>query len=295
MDHTAFIAALPAARKAALMARSDRAGLWHLTLYLAALVSLGAGIAAQVPLWPLLMLPYGVLLVFLFTLSHECTHQTPFRTPWLNDLIGHAIAPVIALPFVWFRYFHLAHHKYTNDPARDPEIAGHPRPGTWGRYLLYLSGWLYWRGMAAQIWANAFGTIDAPYLPARKHRALRREARLLLAVYAFAVLTLIWSPLLLWLWLVPVLIGQPFLRAYLLAEHGLCPPVANMFENTRTTLTGRLVRFVAWNMPFHAEHHAAPNVPFHQLPALHQDMAPHLKSISESYTAFTRDYQHSLR
>ena len=39
-----------------------------------------------------------------------------------------------------------------------------------------------------------------------------------------------------------------------------------MLENSRTTYTNALVRFLAWNMPFHAEHHAWPSIPFHALP-----------------------------
>ena len=83
--------------------------------------------------------------------------------------------------------------------------------------------------------------------------------------------------------------------ADLLAEHGHCPPVANMLENTRTTLTNRLVRFLAWNMPCHAEHHARPMVPFHKLPDLHRDMRAHLKSISPSYTDFTATCARGLK
>ena len=81
------------------------------------------------------------------------------------------------------------------------------------------------------------------------------------------------SPALLWVWIVPILLGQPFLRAYLLAEHARCPHVANMLENTRTTFTTALVRLIAWNMPFHAEHHAYPAVPFHKLPRFHAVVA----------------------
>ncbi|MCP4820012.1 MAG: fatty acid desaturase, partial [Shimia sp.] len=83
-------------------------------------------------------------------------------------------------------------------------------------------------------------------------------------------------------------------RAYLLAEHGLCPPVTNMLANSRTTATNRLVRFLAWNMPYHAEHHAFPNVPFHQLPSLHSSLKPHLQSTSDSYTGFNKDYASRL-
>ncbi|KIC39732.1 fatty acid desaturase [Leisingera sp. ANG-M7] len=294
MDHTALIKSLPPETKAALTARSDAAGLRHLALYLAALAACTAGLALQIPFWPLLMVPQGILLVFLFTLSHECTHQTPFRSKWLNEAAGHFCAIAIALPFVWFRYFHLAHHKYTNDPQRDPELEHGGRPGTFGQWLTYLSGWGYWRAMAATLWRNAFGTINAPYLPERRHAHVQLEARALLVLYAAALLSLLASPLVLWLWIVPLLIGQPFLRAYLLAEHGLCPPVANMLENSRTTFTNRVVRFLAWNMPYHAEHHAFPNVPFHRLPAFHTFTRAHLKSTSDGYGEFTADYLRQL-
>lgn len=294
MDHRSLVAALPAGVRSDLTERSDRAGLSHLALYAGALTLTTAGIAAQVPLWPVLLLPQGLLLAFLFTLSHECTHATPFRSTWLNEAVGHLCAVPIALPFVWFRYFHLAHHKHTNDPDHDPELAGKPRPKSWRSLAIYLTGWRYWTGAVGTLWNNAAGRIGAEYLPARRHRAMRIEARALLTLYVLAIASLFLSPLLLWLWLIPVLIGQPFLRLYLLAEHGLCPPVADMLENSRTTFTNRIVRFLAWNMPYHAEHHAFPNVPFHKLPAFHAWTAAHLKSTSEGYSEFTADYARSL-
>lgn len=294
MDHRALLRSIPPKTRAALTARSDRAGLVHLAGYLAALAVTSLWIAWQAPLWPLMLLPQGVLLCFLFTLSHECTHQTPFRSRWINEAVGHAIAPVLALPFTWFRYFHLAHHRFTNDPESDPELAGGPRPETRADWLVYLTGWGYWRGNLGALWRNAFGEIDAPYLPPAKHAAMRREARIILALYAAALLSLTVSPLALWLWLVPVAIGQPVLRLYLLAEHGMCPAVADMLENSRTTFTTCAVRWLAWNMPYHAEHHAWPTVPFHRLPAFHDWTRAHLKSTSEGYAAFTADYVRSL-
>lgn len=294
MSHTAHIAALPQGARAALLERSDRAGLAHLAGHLGLIALTSLYIGFRLPLWGLLLLLQGILLCFLFTLSHECTHKTPFATPWLNELLGHAIALPLLLPFTWFRYFHLAHHRHTNDPARDPELAGGGRPRTRGAYLRHLSGWPYWAGNARVLWRNAFGEITAPYLPRRQHPALRREARLLLALYGLIALSLLVSPLALWLWLVPVLLGQPVLRLYLLAEHGHCPPVADMFANSRTTFTTRLVRFLAWNMPYHAEHHAMPNVPFHALPALHRLVAPHLRSTTRGYGRFTARYIRGL-
>ncbi|MEW2916508.1 fatty acid desaturase [Ruegeria sp. ANG10] len=295
MDHRALIASIPPEAKDRLQQRSDAAGLRHLAMYGALLAVTSACIALRVPLWPLFVLPQGILLVFLFTLSHECTHKTPFRSGWLNDVIGHLVSIPIALPFTWFRYFHLAHHKWTNHPKKDPELGGKPRPGNWRDLLIYLSGWPYWSAMAKVLMQNAFGRIDAPYLPARQHRAMRVEARLLLVLYVFVGLSLLYSSALFWLWLLPVLIAQPVLRLYLLAEHGLCPQVANMLENSRTTFTNRIVRFLAWNMPYHAEHHAFPNVPFHQLPTLHDRTQAYLKSTSDGYSDFTQDYIKSLK
>ena len=109
-------------------------------------------------------------------------------------------------------------------------------------------------------------------------------------IYAGAlVFTLFVSPILIWVWLVPLAFGFPALRLYLLAEHGRCPFVSNMLENTRTTYTNRIVRFLAWNMPYHAEHHALPSVPFHKLPELNALLGAHLQSTSNGYVEFQRE------
>jgi fatty acid desaturase len=72
-------------------------------------------------------------------------------------------------------------------------------------------------------------------------------------------------------WLFPVILAQPLLRAILLAEHTGCSEDANGLTNTRTTLTSWPVRFLMWNMPYHAEHHLYPSIPFHALPRAHVD------------------------
>ena len=84
-DHRAFLAGLATEDKAALTLRSDRAGLRHLAGHLGAILLFGTGIALQVPFWGFLLPLQGVALVFLFTLEHEATHQTPFASRWLNE------------------------------------------------------------------------------------------------------------------------------------------------------------------------------------------------------------------
>lgn len=290
MDHRAFLAGLSREDQAALTKRSDRAGLVHLAGHVLLIVALATPVAAGWPGWWLALPLLGVALAFLFTLEHECTHQTPFASAGLNEAVGRVAGFVIFQPFLWFRYFHLAHHRYTNDPQRDPELAA-PKPGNWRALLWYLASLGYWRSKLLLHWRNAFGVIDAPYLPPSTHARLRREARVSLLLYLVAGLfTLFVSDILIRVWLLPLALGFPVLRLYLLAEHGGCPAVADMFRNTRTTYTTRVVRFLAWNMPYHAEHHAHPSVPFHRLPALHALAAPHLRVTENGYGRFARRY-----
>lgn len=287
MDHRQFLASLAPETRAALTERSDGPGLARLAFHLGAILALGALIAIRAPFWGLLLPVQGVLIVFLFCLLHETVHDTPFRTRWINAAVARIAGFAIALPPVWFRYFHLAHHRHTQDPAKDPELA-EPWPETWGGYLRRVSGLPTWAGHARTLVRNARGRCDAAWIPAGARDRVRREAQAMLAAYAaIAALGLAFGlDWLLLAWLLPALIGQPFLRLYLMAEHGRCPKVANMLENTRTTLTTALVRLVAWNMPYHTEHHSLPAAPFHHLPALHKLMEAHLKETERGYLRF---------
>ena len=98
----------------------------------------------------------------------------------------------------------------------------------------------------------------------------------------------------LWVWFFPLLCGLPFLRLYLLCEHTLCPNSDDGFANTRTTLSNPMVRFLMWNLPYHAEHHLLPNIAFHHLPEAHRHLRPHLKYVAKSYTGVHREIARSF-
>ena len=290
MDHRTFLTTIPPAERTRLTALSDRAGLTHLSGHLALIGLLAGAVFVKVPGWPVLMLPLGIVLIFLFTLQHETTHQTPFRNRALNEWVGRFCGLILLLPPTWFRLFHLAHHRHTQDLANDPELAT-PKPKTRAQYILHISGLPVWRTMIGTLLRNATGRADDAYVPPSRRAHVRDEARLMLGLYAFALTASLaeGSFILLWVWIMPMLLGQPFLRLYLLAEHGRCATVANMLENTRTTLTNRAVRWIAWNMPYHTEHHVWPTVPFHRLPELHRLMHPHLAEVSPGYVPFHRE------
>ena len=70
--------------------------------------------------------------------------------------------------------------------------------------------------------------------------------------------------------------------------------MGNMLENSRTLLTMLPMRFLAWNMPFHAEHHSFPAVPFHALPRLHRVMKGEITHLETGYLGFHQGFVERL-
>lgn len=289
--------ALPTQQVIALAGRSGIRGLAQLAGHLVLLGSTGTGIYLAQGGWWLApaMLLHGIVQVALFAALHETVHRTVFRARLPNDAVARLVGLVHFLPADYFRRFHTAHHRFTQDPARDPELAG-PKPTSLAGYLSYVSGFVYWRDRAAELLRHAAGRVTADFVPAFERRRIANEARAHLAIYgAIAAVAVAsgWSAPL-FFWVLPALLGQPFLRLYLLAEHTGCPECPDMLANSRTTRSNPLVRFLMWNMPYHVEHHGYPYVPFHALPALHSLLADRLRVTAPGYVAVHRAYLGAL-
>ncbi len=275
----------------ALVRRSDTRGLLQLGGHL----SLIAGTTVLVVLagsgpWLVpALLAQGTAIVFLFCPVHEAIHRTAFRTRAINDAVAWLCGLALLLPPAFFRAFHLAHHRHTQDPVRDPELA-EPKPRSLGAYFRHLTGFAYWRGQITALLRHASGRATEAFVTPRERARVVREARLFLAVYAGIAGLSLWSgsTLALSLWVVPVLLGQPLLRAFLLAEHLGCPESGDMMLNSRTTESNGALRWLAWNMPFHGAHHAYPALPFFALPAAQEILAARASTRASGYLSFHR-------
>jgi fatty acid desaturase len=279
--------------------RANGPSLIHLAGHVAALLLTGSLVwlsQGTLWIWPAMFL-HGILLIFLFTPLHETIHRTAFRTRALNESIAFVIGVLILLPREYFRAFHFAHHRFTQDPLRDPELAG-PKPANLRQWLWQVSGLPYWIAQFRGTVGHAFGRAPEDfYKDDRQRRRVIVEARVIFALYALVVIASLasGSTAVLVYWIIPALLGQPALRLYLMAEHGLCPLVPDMLENTRTTTTNPIMRALAWNMPYHAEHHAYPAVPFHRLPEVHRAIATRLKVTAPGYLEVQRQILRSYR
>ena len=83
----------------------------------------GLAWAWDVPIVMLAAVLIGGLQHRLAGLGHEAAHYTLLKHKLANDLIGDLLCmfPVLATVH-FYRLFHMAHHQYTNDPGRDPDL-----------------------------------------------------------------------------------------------------------------------------------------------------------------------------
>lgn len=208
--------------------------------------------------------------------EHETGHGTAFRTKWLNRLLFE-ITSFMAVRETFLRtHSHDAHHKHTIIVEKDPEIV---TPAPPNMFQLVVNFLMLQRtlGELAQIVIHATGRLSARDR-ARGHAALPqgapRTARLWLAIIggtaALSVYAGSWIPVLL-LGPVPTMLGGPVKHLFAVSQHvGLARDVFDYRLNTRTIYLGPVLGFLYMNMQYHLEHHLYPNVPYYNLPRLHE-------------------------
>jgi fatty acid desaturase len=210
----------------------------------------------------------------LYAATHETLHRTAFGARALNDLVYRTAAPPILYLPTAQRSFHGVHHRFASDAIRDPEIALFGRPtADLFSYLLWISGLpLFFYKIVVivvaatvprdkRIWSHLLY-----YVPDHSRAKVAAEARLTLAgLGAYGAAALLWKPELLAV-IAGIAAGHALIAMVTLADHNGVSPARHPDADTRTIETNKALNFILWNMPFHAEHHADPALPFHRLP-----------------------------
>jgi len=292
-----------------LQARRDGPSYWRLSVHLGAIGVL-AYLTLRASAAPLLAAALTIALAWtwatVFAPFHECTHRTAFKSrrknaigAWLTGILF-GMAPAV------YRAFHFEHHRHTQDPARDPEILGHPDV-----YTLWPTtrrGWLVMASGYGLILLKAVPLIRfavsppaqwdsiAPWIPPPAERPqIARQCRIIFGLWlAFLILaaTVIdgggWLIAAAWL-------AQVFESLWLAAEHTGLPLEGTILQRTRTVETSKFVSWWLWNMNFHAEHHAWPGIPWHHLPATHAEVARSLEHNFDGYINLHRRVLAAMR
>jgi fatty acid desaturase len=263
---------------------SDARGLLRLAGHLAAIV--GAGLvyslalqrSASVMLHAACALTLGFPLVTMFATMHESVHKTAFKSRRLNASVAWFAGLLSFYNSTYYWPYHVWHHRYTQFAGQDPELED-PKPTDLSSYFLELSAIPWWLGKLRTYIRLAAGSFESyRFLNDKTGPNVVRSVRLQLLTYLIAIAVSAWLgyPFFVVYWLVPVALAQPLLRAILLAEHMGCSTDSDMLSNTRTTYTVWPVRFLMWDMPYHAEHHRYPALPFFSLARAHVRLERHL-------------------
>jgi fatty acid desaturase len=178
----------------ALAQRSDLRAATRCGIHVACLAMTGLIVWLALPFWFLLipaMVLHGIVIVTTFAPMHECTHRTAFASRAANATVGWVAGVLGFYNATYYRYFHAWHHRYTQDPARDPELM-FPRAANRWAYMKEISAFMFWYRRAIDYPLLALGKADnLPFVPDSARRGIAVSMSLQLLIYLAAVLTIV--------------------------------------------------------------------------------------------------------
>lgn len=244
-----------------------------------------ANLVSWLSLWPAVFFgglslwiafPLATLNMLLFYLpSHEAQHSI-FARPgdklrWLNELVGQLSSMPLVIPYRVLRATHMEHHKFANDPEKDPDYPTHAP------------------NVLAALWAATTARRPRGGQPDTYRRALERierpdllaEAALYELVYYGILFALAWSGFAIQaalLWWLPRQLSGIYLLFYLSwAPHNPSLGVGR-YADTRS-FKSRLGNIGSMGMQYHIVHHLYPRIPLTRTPAAYREMRPILERL----------------
>ena len=288
-------------KKEALVKKSNHPALFRFVLLFSLYLffSLGIVVTWAGPIWLFLIcvFVYGVLCCSMFACLHETVHNTAFKTLWLNRFAAFFAGIAHVYPSLMIQEIHFTHHRHTHIPGKDPEISigNNPLPTLVSNLPLYLA-WV--SGLPLYIFKNVISILGALGMPEfirkRAFPYVRPNIRLKLFLNSLSVVLVQVAFFLLAIYVNPGFwglflgqaVGHCFLASYTIAEHTGLPNEGTIFDKTRSIKASKLVNFIMWNMPYHAEHHAYPEIPFYSLPKLHELMNDEIMHKDKTHPLF---------
>ncbi len=283
----------------ALMRVDNRTAILYILLDYVALGMILAGCVAsyiawtagRLPTWGFLPLAVlgmiGVAAVQhrLSGLAHDAGHYCLFHNKLANELVSDIFLmfPLMAMTQK-FRNSHLGHHRFLNDPDKDPDIV---RLNGWEpqrfpmsrtafcyRYLVrtlwppLLLGYLYGQAKGANVkMTGGVQDVRAPYR--------FRVGRVMRGAYWLSLLTLVHSlhawPVFWIFWVVPLLTFYPLLMQLREIAHHSNSPDDGRFTNSRVFFVHPILRasVFPYGQDFHVTHHLFATLPHHTIARAH--------------------------
>ena len=244
-----------------------------LALFVGNLWAFAAGV---MPLWAAVLV-YAVLTYMSYTPLHEAAHGNinggREGTKWLNDLCGYLVAPLIMVPYSTHRVEHFTHHRYTNQPDKDPDFVVKGMSGGFLAVILYGLKFLWVQNtfLFRDYWATA---------PLREKLTYFAEIGFSIG-WRVVVALLVARDGILLLLLLGYLAGA-FFTAYWFAYRPHLPyEESARYRNTNSLLMPAWMKPLEWfwlGQNLHSIHHLFPRVPFYHYHAVHRRIEPALRA-----------------
>ena len=223
-------------------------------------------------------------------LAHDASHYVLFRNRLANELVSDLFLmfPIVAMTQM-YRASHLGHHKYVNDPERDPDLVrlqGQPhhfpiaKARFWIRYVLKglwpptMLPYLFGRAKAA----NLTGPEDVEL----RNVYRKKVARCLRGTYWLALVTAVHAfhawPIFFLFWILPLLTAYPLLMQLREIAHHSNAPDDGDLTNSRVFRVNPVLgaAIFPYGQAFHLTHHLFAMIPHHRIAAVHALLMRHL-------------------
>ncbi|WP_370308124.1 fatty acid desaturase family protein [Sinimarinibacterium flocculans] len=254
---------------------------WPTVLLVAAVLAgfvatLGLFAAGLMPAW--IATPLIAALTYMsYTPLHEAAHGNIHggrdRLKWLNDLCGYLVAPIIMVPYGSHTVEHFTHHRYTNQPDKDPDYVV-SRMGA-GPVAAFLTVFRF-------LWVQNSFFVQNHWVKATRGERLTYLAEIAVSVgWRVAFLVLVSQPGTVAVIVLGYILGGLF-TAYWFAYRPHIPyrdPAR--YRNTNSLIMPRWMKPFEWfwlGQNLHSIHHLFPRVPFYRYHALHREIEPVLRA-----------------
>lgn len=226
---------------------------------------------------PTAVLIYAVVTYMSYTPLHEAVHGNihgaHHRLRWLNDLCGYLVAPLMMVPFSTHKVEHFTHHRFTNQPDKDPDYVVN---GMGGGFLAFLACgfrflWVQNTFLFRDYWPTAPRRVKATYI-----------AEVLFAIGWRAALIALIEREHTWVLLVFGYLAGGYFVAYWFAYRPHVPYKESMrYRNTNSLIMPGWIKPLEWfwlGQNLHSVHHLFPRVPFYRYHALHRRIEPIMRA-----------------
>jgi len=242
--------------------------------------------AGHVPwlLVPVLSLVLGVSFAGLTFLAHETLHGAVVRGRRLRRVIGWiGLVPFCVSPRLWVAWHNREHHGKTNLASIDPDMYPVLREYQESRIVRAVTdrfalGGRRWTGVLSLLFGYT-GQSTQILLSARRRGFLTRRQHLLafaetglgIALWTAVGLLVGFVPFL-FVFVLPVIVANWIVMAYILTNHGLSPltDINDPLVNSLSVTVPRWVEWLTLGFGHHTEHHLFPAMSTRHAPAVRE-------------------------